>query len=135
MQEVDQTAKVVLYLMKEHDFGEKTIKRLGGTVISLAQDQHLKFMGPFCLKSIVIELVLESEVAIHIQGLKGLGGLASALGYGAYMYKNRGQMSTSVYLMQLRVTAQSAVVIALLGGVTYSLITQYVLSPKEKDKK
>ena len=51
------------------------------------------------------------------------------------MYKNRGQMSTSVYLMQLRVTAQSAVVIALLGGVTYSLITQYVLSPKEKDKK
>ena len=51
--------------------GEKTIKRLGGTVISLAQDQHLKFMGPFCLKSIVIELVLESEVAIHIQGLKG----------------------------------------------------------------
>ncbi|KAK2721457.1 HIG1 domain family member 1C-like [Artemia franciscana] len=67
--------------------------------------------------------------------IAGLGGLASALGYGAYMYKNRGQMSTSVYLMQLRVTAQSAVVIALLGGVTYSLITQYVLSPKEKDKK
>ena len=28
-------------------------------------------MGPPCLKSIVIELVLESKVARHIQGLKG----------------------------------------------------------------
>ncbi|KAK2705160.1 hypothetical protein QYM36_017268 [Artemia franciscana] len=39
--------------------GEKTVKGLGGSAISLAQDQHLKFMGPPCLKSIVIELVLE----------------------------------------------------------------------------
>ena len=50
--------------------GEKTVKGLGGSAISLAQDQHLKFMGPPCLKSIVIKLVLESEVARHIQGLK-----------------------------------------------------------------
>ena len=37
--------------------GEKTVKALGGSAISLTQDQHLKFMGPPCLISIVIELV------------------------------------------------------------------------------
>ena len=31
--------------------GEKTVKGLGGSAISLTQDQHLKFLGPPCLKS------------------------------------------------------------------------------------
>ena len=45
-------------------------KRLSRDLVE-AQDHHLKFMGPPCLEPIVIELVLESEVARHIQGLKG----------------------------------------------------------------
>ncbi|CAH0406123.1 unnamed protein product [Chilo suppressalis] len=51
----------------------------------------------------------------------GLSGLAAAVGYGAYAYKNRGRMSTSVYLMQFRVIAQGAAVGALTLGIAYSL--------------
>lgn len=40
-----------------------------------------------------------------------------ALGYGVYAYKNRGPMSTSRYLMRLRVIAQSMVVGAIMVGV------------------
>ncbi|CAB3369116.1 Hypothetical predicted protein [Cloeon dipterum] len=36
----------------------------------------------------------------------GIVGLLGALGYGAYSYKKRGNMSTSVFLMQLRQSAR-----------------------------
>ena len=46
--------------------------------------------------------------------------MAAAVGYGIYGYKNRGPMSTSRYIMRLRVVAQSCVVGAILVGVGYA---------------
>ncbi|CAG9782783.1 unnamed protein product [Diatraea saccharalis] len=51
----------------------------------------------------------------------GLGALAASVGYGIYSYKNRGQMSTSVFLMKFRVIAQGATVAALTAGMAYTL--------------
>lgn len=48
-----------------------------------------------------------------------------------YQYKNRGEMSTSVYLMRFRVIAQSAVVLTLGLGISYSMFMTHVL-PKFK---
>merc|ERR1712071_212942 len=53
--------------------------------------------------------------------------LAGAVAYGIYSFKNKGAMSTSVYLMKFRVIAQSMVVVALGAGVTYSMFNDYVL--------
>lgn len=60
----------------------------------------------------------------------GLAGLATALGYGAYAYKNRGTMSTSVYLMQFRVISQGLVVGALTAGMAYTLYNNHFNKPK-----
>ncbi|XP_050665618.1 HIG1 domain family member 1A, mitochondrial-like [Leptidea sinapis] len=51
----------------------------------------------------------------------GIAGLAAAVGYGAYAYKRRGAMSTSVFLMQFRVIAQGTAVGALTVGMIYTL--------------
>ncbi|CAH1407844.1 unnamed protein product [Nezara viridula] len=61
----------------------------------------------------------------------GIVGLIMACGFGAYQFKNRGKMSTSVYLMQLRVGAQSAVVGTLTLGVAYTLIKENILKKLE----
>jgi len=50
-----------------------------------------------------------------------------AVAYGGYSYKNRGNMSTSVFLMKFRVIAQSMVVVALGVGISYSMFNDYVL--------
>ncbi|ENN76753.1 HIG1 domain family member 1A, mitochondrial isoform X1 [Dendroctonus ponderosae] len=50
-----------------------------------------------------------------------IGVCLGAIGYGVYMYKNKGKMSTSVYLMQLRVGAQGAAVGALTLGLAYTM--------------
>lgn len=63
----------------------------------------------------------------------GLLGCVGVLAYGAYKYKHRGTMSTSVFLMQLRVAAQGTVVACLTGGLVYSMARQYVF--KSDDKK
>ncbi|XP_032514760.2 HIG1 domain family member 1A, mitochondrial [Danaus plexippus] len=55
----------------------------------------------------------------------GLASLAAAVGYGVYSFKNRGPMSTSVFLMQFRVIAQGATVGALTAGITYSMYSNY----------
>ncbi|XP_045454111.1 HIG1 domain family member 1A, mitochondrial-like [Melitaea cinxia] len=60
----------------------------------------------------------------------GLAGLATAVGYGAYAYKNRGSMSTSVYLMQFRVISQGLVVGALTAGMAYTLFNNHFNKPK-----
>lgn len=52
----------------------------------------------------------------------GIAGTLGMLGYCVYNYKNRGTMSTSVYVMQTRVMAQAVVVGAMAAGVTYSII-------------
>lgn len=51
----------------------------------------------------------------------GLAGLA----YGAYNFKNKGQMSTSVYLIHLRVGVQGAIISALAIGVGYTMYQNY----------
>ena len=58
--------------------------------------------------------------------------MVSAVGYGIYNYKNRGNMKTSVYLMHLRVKAQSMVVGAIALGIGYSLIQDYLKKGSEK---
>jgi len=50
-----------------------------------------------------------------------IGVCTLAVAYGAYMFKNKGKMSTSVYLMQLRVGAQGAAVGALTLGLAYTM--------------
>ncbi|XP_034841418.1 HIG1 domain family member 1A, mitochondrial-like [Maniola hyperantus] len=64
----------------------------------------------------------------------GLAGLAAAVGYGAYSYKNRGTMSTSVFLMQFRVISQGLVVGALTAGMSYTLYRNYISKPKPEVK-
>ncbi|XP_073989449.1 HIG1 domain family member 1A, mitochondrial-like [Rhodnius prolixus] len=64
----------------------------------------------------------------------GICGLLMACGYGAYMFKRRGKMSTSVYLMQLRVAAQGTVVGTLTIGVIFSMINRYVLKSDKSAK-
>ena len=47
----------------------------------------------------------------------GIAGTIATLGYGAYAYRFRGAMSTSRYLMRLRVFAQTAIVGSMIVGV------------------
>lgn len=57
----------------------------------------------------------------------GICGLLMACGYGVFMYKRRGAMSTSVYLMQLRVAAQGTVVGILAVGVAFNIFKRLKL--------
>ncbi|XP_058459681.1 HIG1 domain family member 1A, mitochondrial-like [Malaya genurostris] len=61
----------------------------------------------------------------------GLAGLAIVCGVGAYKYKTRGAMSTSVFLMQLRVAAQGTVVGALTLGLAYTMLNEYYFNKKD----
>lgn len=62
--------------------------------------------------------------------LLAIGALLASVGYGVYAYKNKGKMSTSVYLMHLRVGAQGAAVGSLSLGLLYTMINEYVLNKK-----
>jgi len=65
----------------------------------------------------------------------GIAGMLGAVGYGAYSFKHRGNMSTSVFLMHLRVKAQGMVVGAMTLGVGWMLLNDYVLKkPSEQTK-
>ncbi|XP_028164473.1 HIG1 domain family member 1A, mitochondrial-like [Ostrinia nubilalis] len=55
----------------------------------------------------------------------GIAGLATSVGYGIYKFKHRGQMSTSVFLMQFRVIAQGTAVGALTAGMIYTLYNNH----------
>lgn len=50
----------------------------------------------------------------------GVAATIGVLGYGIYAYRFRGPMSTSRYLMRLRVLAQSAIVGAIVLGVAFT---------------
>lgn len=52
----------------------------------------------------------------------GLSGCLFACAYGAYLYRKRGTTNPSLFLMQLRVTAQGTVMGCLMLGVSYSLV-------------
>lgn len=62
----------------------------------------------------------------------GIAGTLAMIGYGIYDYRNRGAISTSVYIMQYRVKAQSMVVGAMTLGVTYALLRDYFNKKSEK---
>lgn len=62
--------------------------------------------------------------------VSAIGVCTIAVCYGAYMFKNRGKMSTSVYLMHLRVGAQGAAVASLTGGLIYTMINEHILKKK-----
>lgn len=59
-----------------------------------------------------------------------IGVLSVAVAYGVYMFKNKGKMSTSVYLMHLRVGAQGAAVASLTAGLIYTMINDRILKKK-----
>lgn len=63
----------------------------------------------------------------------GILGLIGVCGYGAYKFKSRGKMSTSVFLMQLRVAAQGTVVAALTIGIGYSMTQRYLHKDEKKE--
>ncbi|KAJ8922331.1 hypothetical protein NQ315_004274 [Exocentrus adspersus] len=60
-----------------------------------------------------------------------IGVCSAAVLYGVYAFKNRGKMSTSVYLMHLRVGAQGAAVGSLTLGLIYTMVNQYILNKKD----
>ncbi|XP_017132951.1 HIG1 domain family member 1C isoform X1 [Drosophila elegans] len=68
--------------------------------------------------------------------LVGIAGFVTAGLVGAYKYRNRGSMSTSVFLMQLRVAAQGTVVGCLTAGLAYTMAKEYLLheEPRENAK-
>ncbi|KAK7092490.1 HIG1 domain family member 1A, mitochondrial-like [Littorina saxatilis] len=51
----------------------------------------------------------------------GVTGLIGAVTYGVWQYRNRGKMSTSVYIMRFRVIAQGMVVGAITIGMGISV--------------
>jgi hypothetical protein len=61
----------------------------------------------------------------------GILGTLGMIGYGVYDFKNRGGMSTSVYVMQYRVKAQSVIVGAMAIGVTISVVKDLLFKKKE----
>lgn len=76
--------------------------------------------------------MLTRKHTIHQNGtdnilIAAIGGLAIAVGYGAYKFSRRGKMSPSVFLMQLRVGAQGVAVGTLTLGLLYNIITEHVL--------
>ncbi|CAH1241866.1 Hypp6438 [Branchiostoma lanceolatum] len=66
----------------------------------------------------------------------GLAGTVAAVMYGAVNYRKyrRAGMSTSVFLMQFRVIAQSMVVGCMTLGVGYTLVSDYVLKHRQPAK-
>ncbi|XP_037043432.1 HIG1 domain family member 1A, mitochondrial-like [Bradysia coprophila] len=65
----------------------------------------------------------------------GLIGLVTVCGIGAYKFKHRGEMSTSVFLMQLRVAAQGTVVGALSLGLAYTMANRFLFKTNDSDEK
>ncbi|XP_056639709.1 HIG1 domain family member 1A, mitochondrial-like isoform X2 [Diorhabda carinulata] len=60
-----------------------------------------------------------------------IGVCLAAVGYGVYAFKNKGKMSTSVYLMHLRVGAQGAAVGSLTLGLIYTMVNKHILNKPE----
>lgn len=69
-------------------------------------------------------------IALTTSSFAAIGALAVAVGYGAYKFRSKGKMSTSVFLMQLRVGAQGIAVGALTLGLLYSMYNEHVLKKK-----
>ncbi|XP_015590367.1 HIG1 domain family member 1A, mitochondrial [Cephus cinctus] len=63
----------------------------------------------------------------------GIAGLIGTCAYGAYKFKHRGQMSTSIFLMQLRVAAQGVAIGSLTLGMLYHMYVDYVVKAPKKE--
>ncbi|KAH9368934.1 hypothetical protein HPB48_007072 [Haemaphysalis longicornis] len=62
----------------------------------------------------------EVQMTLCLTG--SLSGCVFACAYGAYLFRRRGTTNPSLFLMQLRVTAQGTVIGCLMLGVSYSLV-------------
>lgn len=82
--------------------------------------------------SIFVCIALVANVIKYLS--TGIMGCIGVCAVGAYKYKNRGQMSTSVFLMQLRVAAQGTAVAALTIGMAYSLADRYLFKSDKKSE-
>jgi len=60
----------------------------------------------------------------------GVAAAIGMLGWQAHAFKNKGRMKTSVFLIQTRVRAQFMVVGAMITGITYNMINDYVIKGK-----
>ncbi|KAJ6633694.1 HIG1 domain family member 1C, partial [Pseudolycoriella hygida] len=65
----------------------------------------------------------------------GIIGMLAVCGIGAYKFNKRGEMKTSVFLMQLRVAAQGTVVSFLSIGLLYSMSNKYLFKTNESNEK
>ncbi|XP_028164565.1 HIG1 domain family member 1A, mitochondrial-like [Ostrinia nubilalis] len=65
--------------------------------------------------------------------IMGIMGLIGVCGWGAYSFKKKGKMSTSVFLMQLRVAAQGTVVSCLTIGLAYTLAKNHLFKDDKKE--
>ncbi|ESO00013.1 hypothetical protein HELRODRAFT_83602 [Helobdella robusta] len=63
----------------------------------------------------------------------GILGTLGMVGYAVSHYKQRGNMSLSVYVMQYRVIAQSVIVGAMTLGVGYHMMKNYLYPEKKQD--
>lgn len=62
----------------------------------------------------------------------GITGAVATMMYSIFAFRRRGQMSTSVFLMHLRVRAQSMIVGSLTLGVAATLIRDYMQKGKKQ---
>ena len=77
-----------------------------------------------------ITVVIFNQFFFLVQGILGC---LTTVAIGAYRFKNRNkQFPISVYLIQLRVAAQSAVIGTLTLGMTYGMLNEYVFNKKSK---
>lgn len=60
-----------------------------------------------------------------------IAGCVAAVGFGAYKFKQRGAMSPSLFLMQLRVGAQGVAVGALTVGLIYTMVNERFFKNKD----
>uniref|UniRef100_A0A131XCE3 Putative induced by hypoxia n=1 Tax=Hyalomma excavatum TaxID=257692 RepID=A0A131XCE3_9ACAR len=56
----------------------------------------------------------------------GLSGCVFICAYGAFLFRRRRKIDPSLFLMQLRVTAQGTVIGCLMVGVTYNLFQRFL---------
>lgn len=61
-----------------------------------------------------------------------IGALICGVSYGAYKYRSKGKMSTSIFLMQLRVGAQGLAVGTLMVGLIYTMVKEHWPQSSEK---
>jgi len=66
--------------------------------------------------------------------ISGMAGFIAAGLIGVYKYRHRGTMSTSVFLMQLRVIAQGTVVASLTTGLAYTMYQEHFGSKATKQE-